>query len=103
MVASPTPRQYLPAADREEDLMPERGPVQLLLLFFRPRAGLGWRIGVAVGVIALLGLLPSEESVYHQAKDGIAQSLRQAAWKRALAGEPEGKSWPWSEATPAVY
>jgi hypothetical protein len=103
MVALPPPRLYLPAADREEDLMPERGPAQLLLLFFRPRARLGWKIGLAAASVALLGLLPGEESVYHQAKVGIAQSLRQAAWKRALANEPEARSWPWSEASPATY
>jgi hypothetical protein len=98
MVASPTPRLYLPAADWEEDLMPERGPAQLLLLLFsRPRAKLGWRIGLAAASIAMLGLLPGEESLYHQAKLEIAQSLRQAAWKHALANEPATQSWPWSD------
>jgi hypothetical protein len=97
MVASPTPRLYLPAADWEEDLMPERGPVQLLLLLFsRPRAKFGRRIGLAAASIAMLGLLPGEESVYHQAKLEITQSLRQAAWKHALANEPAKRSWPWS-------
>ena len=47
MVALPPPRLYLPAADWEEDLMPERGPVQFLLLFFRSRATPGWRMGLA--------------------------------------------------------
>jgi hypothetical protein len=103
MVALPTPRLYLPAANREEDLMPERGPAQFLLLFFPPRARLGWRIGLAAAAIALLGLLPGEESVYHQAKAGIAQSLRQAAWTQVLAREPEARSWPWSEASPVAY
>jgi hypothetical protein len=44
----------------------------------------------------MLGLLPGEESVYHQAKLEITQSLRQAAWKHALANEPTKRSWPWS-------
>ena len=82
--------------------MPERGPAQLLLLFFHPRAKLGWRIGLAAASIALLGLLPGEESIYHQAKAGIAQSLRQAAWKHAVANEPKAHAWPWSEA-PGAY
>jgi hypothetical protein len=103
MVALPPPRFYLPAADREEDLMPERGPAQLLLLFFRPRARLGARIGLAVACIGLLGLLPGEESVYNQAKDGITQSLRQAAWTHAVRGEREARSWPWSETEPVAY
>jgi hypothetical protein len=80
--------------------MPERGPVQLLLLFFRSRVKPGWRLGLAVAFIAILGLLPGEESVYHRAQMGLAQSLRQATWKQALAGAPEQKSWPWDRASP---
>jgi hypothetical protein len=102
MVALPPPRRYLPAANWEEDLMPERGPVLLLLHFLRASSALGWRIGLAVTLVATLGLLPGEESLYHKAKDGLAQSLRQAAWKHALAGEPESKAWPWDHSTPAV-
>ncbi len=83
--------------------MPERGPAQLLLLFFRPRARLGWRIGLAVACIGLLGLLPGEESVYNKAKAGITQSLRQAAWTHAVGGEREARSWPWSETEPVAY
>jgi hypothetical protein len=102
MVALPPPRFYLPAADWEGDLMPERGPVQLLLHFLRSRQAPGWKIGLAVALMAVLGLLPGEESLYDKAKSGLAQSLRQAAWKHALAGEPEAKPWPWDHATPAV-
>ena len=83
--------------------MPERGPVQLLLHFLRSRQAPGWKIGLAVALIAMLGLLPGEESLYQKAKTGLAQSLRQAAWKHALAGEPESKPWPWDQASPAVY
>jgi hypothetical protein len=103
MVALPPPRLYLPAADWEGDLMPERGPVQLLLHFLRSRQAPGWKIGLAVALIAMLGLLPGEESLYQKAKTGLAQSLRQAAWKHALAGEHESKPWPWDQASPAVY
>ena len=82
--------------------MPERGPVQFLLHSFRARPAPGWKIGLAVALVTTLALLPGEESLYHKAKDGLAQSLRQAAWKHALAGEPESKPWPWDQATPAV-
>jgi hypothetical protein len=103
MVALPTPRLYLPAADWGGDLMPKRGSVQLLLHFLRGRQAPGWRIGFGVALIAVLGLLPGEGSLYHKAKTGLAQSLRQAAWKHALAGEPESKPWPWDHASPALY
>ena len=82
--------------------MPERGPVQFLLHFLRVRPTPGWKIGLAVALVSTLALLPGEESLYHKAKAGLAQSLRQAAWKHALAGEPEPKPWPWDHSTPAV-
>jgi hypothetical protein len=82
--------------------MPERGPVQLLLHFLRLRQAPGWKIGLAVALVATLGLLPGEESLYQKAKTGLAQSLRQAAWQHALAGEPRSKPWPWDHSTPAV-
>jgi len=58
---------------------------------------------MAVALIATLGLLSGEENLYQKAKTGLAQSLREAAWKHALAGEPESKRWPWDQASPAVY
>jgi len=82
--------------------MPERGPVQFLLHFLGARKAPGWKIGLAVALVATLALLPGEGSLYHKAKDGLAQSLRQAAWNRALAGELAPKPWPWDQATPAV-
>jgi hypothetical protein len=82
--------------------MPERGPVQLLLHFLRLCQAPGWKIGLAVALVATLALLPGEESLYHKARAGLAQSLRQAAWKHALAGEPQAKPWPWDHASPAV-
>jgi hypothetical protein len=82
--------------------MPERGPVQLLLHFLRLRQAPDWKIGLAVALVATLSLLPGEESLYHKARAGLAQSLRQAAWKHALAGEPQAKPWPWDHASPAV-
>src|SRR6476659_820606 len=82
--------------------MPERGPVQLLLHFLRLRQAPGWKIGLAVALVSTLGLLPGEESLYQKAKTGLAQSLRQAAWTHALAGEPQAKPWPWDQAIPAA-
>jgi len=70
--------------------MPKRGSVRFLLLSSR----MGWRFGLAVAVIALLGLIPGEGGIYHQAKTELAQSLREAAWKRAIAGDQE-EAWPW--------
>jgi hypothetical protein len=102
MVALPPPRHNLPAANWEEDLMPERGPAQFLLHFLQARPSRGWRIGLAVALVAALAMLPGEESLYVKAKAGLAQSLRQAAWEHALAGEPAAKPWPWEHSTPAV-
>jgi hypothetical protein len=70
--------------------MPKRGSVQFLLLSTR----MGWRFGLAIAVIALLGLIPGEGGIYHQAKSELAQSLREAAWKRAIADD-RGETWPW--------
>ncbi len=70
--------------------MPKRGSVQFLLLSTR----MGWRFGLAIAVIALLGLIPREGGIYHQAKTELAQSLREAAWKRAIAGDQD-ETWPW--------
>jgi hypothetical protein len=102
MVALPLPRNYLPAANWEEDLMPERGPMQFLLHFLPMRRAHGWKIGLAVALVTTLALLPGEESLYHKAKAGLAQSLRQAAWNHALAGEPKPKPWPWDHSTQAA-
>jgi hypothetical protein len=83
--------------------MPERGSVQFLLHFLGSQRVRAWKIGLAVALVSMLGMLPGEESLYHKAKTGLAQSLRQAAWKHALAGEPQTNPWPWDRATPAVY
>lgn len=82
--------------------MPERGPVQFLLHFLHVRPAPGWRIGLAAALVATLALLPGEESLYQKAKAGLAQSLRQAAWDHARAGEPESKPWPWDHSTRAA-
>ncbi len=83
--------------------MPERGPAQLLLLSFSTLKRSGWRVGLAASLVALLGLLPREEGVYHHAKADFAQSLRQAAWNHAIAGEQTRPAWPWDEAAPVAY
>ena len=76
--------------------MPKRGSVQLLLLFFRARAR--W-IGAALGGLVLLGLLHGEGPGL---KSDIAQSLRQSAWRHALAGEPVQEPWPWDDGAPVA-
>jgi hypothetical protein len=76
--------------------MPKRGSVQFLLLSSR----MGWRFGLAIAVIALLGLIPGEGGIYHQAKTELAQSLREAAWKRAIADDRD-ETWPWNGRAPA--
>ena len=83
--------------------MPERRPDQLLLHFLRSRRASGWKVGMAVALIATLGLLSGEENLYQKATTSLAQSLREAAWNHALAGEPESMRWPWDQASPAVY
>ena len=82
--------------------MQDRGPAQFLLHFLRRRPACGWKIALASALVATLAMLPGEESLYHKAKAELAQSLRQAAWKHALAGEPAAKPWPWDHSTPAV-
>jgi hypothetical protein len=78
--------------------MPKRGSVQFLLLSSR----MGWRVGLAAAVVALLGLLPGEGGIYHQAKTELAQSLREAAWKRAIAGDRNEEAWPWDGVAPTA-
>lgn len=83
--------------------MPERGPAQLLLLSFHFLRKSGWRIGLAAALAGLLGVMPREDGVYHEAKSGIAQSLRQAAWSRAVNGTNTHQSWPWDDGSPVAY
>jgi hypothetical protein len=78
--------------------MPKRGSVQLLLLFFRARTLRRWT-GAALGCAVLFGLLHGDGV---RLKAGLAQSLRQTAWNRALAGEPAEQPWPWDSASPVV-
>ena len=51
--------------------MPERGPVQLLLHFLHLRQAPGWKIGLAVALVATLGLLPGEESLYQKRRQAL--------------------------------
>jgi hypothetical protein len=73
--------------------MPKRGSLPLLLFF---RAQPRW-IGAFLGGLVLLGLLHGEGPGL---KTGITQSLRQSAWRHALAGEPMQQPWPWDTAAP---
>ena len=90
-MALPPPRYCLPAAYREEDLMPSRGSAQFLLLFLRSRRRLGWMMGAlacALIVAVLLqagGEFPSSEP--HRAR-ATAAPERLAACSRRVAGSP---------------
>ena len=68
--------------------MSRRGSAQLLLLFFRSRARLGWTLGAIVGVLVVAGLQAGGDFPI-LTRLGIAQMIRQSAWHQALAGLPE--------------
>jgi hypothetical protein len=51
-----------------------------------------------LGAFALLGLLHGEGPGL---RSDIAQSLRDSAWKHALAGQPDHQPWPWEDGAPA--
>jgi hypothetical protein len=77
--------------------MPKRGSVQLLLLLLRPRATLGWGMGAAVAIGLVAGLVPLNGTSPLLDKAGIAQTLRQGAWEKALAGQSTPARWPWQD------
>jgi hypothetical protein len=81
--------------------MSRRGSAQLLLLFFRSRAKLGWTLGAIVGVLVVAGLQAGGDFPI-LARLGIAQMIRQSAWHQALAGMPEPAAWPWSGDSPTA-
>ena len=81
--------------------MSRRGSAQLLLLFLRSRARLGWTLGALVSVLVVAGLIQAGGDFPILAKMGVAQMIRQSAWHHALAGMPEQAVWPWSD-TPAA-
>jgi hypothetical protein len=83
----------------EEDLMPKRGSVQLLLLSFRARLGLGWLAGAAAAVVALIGLAQTGDRFPVLERTGFGQLLYQSAWKKALSGQTEQAAWPWEDTT----
>jgi len=77
--------------------MLRRGSAQLLLLFFRSRARLRWKIGAIAGVLVAAGLLQAGGEFPLLTRTGLAQLLHQSAWQHALAGLPEQAPWPWAE------
>jgi len=82
--------------------MLRRGSAQLLLLFFRSRLRLGWKIGAIAGVLVAAGLLQTGDDFPLLTRTGLAQLLHQSAWQRALAGLPEQVPWPWTETSPGT-
>lgn len=77
--------------------MPRRGSVQLLLLFFRPRALLGLGIGATVVTLLLTGLIQFRTGFPLLEKGGLAQAVRQSVWEQALAGQSQPERWPWED------
>jgi hypothetical protein len=82
--------------------MSRRGSAQLLLLFFRSRARLGWTMGAIVSVSVVAGLLQAGGDFPILTRLGIAQMIRQSAWHHALAGMPEQTTWPWADTPTAT-
>ena len=82
--------------------MLRRGSAQLLLLFFRSRLRLGWKIGAIAGVLVAVGLLQTGDDFPLLNRTGLAQLLRQSAWQHAFAGLPEQAPWPWAETSPGM-
>jgi hypothetical protein len=80
--------------------MLRRGSAQLLLLFFRARARLGWKIGAIAAVLVAAGLLQGGGDFPLLTRTGLVQVLHQSAWQHALAGLPEQAPWPWAETSP---
>lgn len=79
--------------------MSKRGSMQLLLLFFRSRARLGWGIGAVAGLLVLIAALQVGGEFPFMARTGLAQVLRQSAWEQALAGLPAQAPLPWEDAS----
>ena len=71
--------------------------MQFLLLFFRPRAMLGWGIGAAVVILLLAGLIQLRTGFPLLDQGGLAQAVRQSVWKQALAGQSQPERWPWED------
>jgi sortase family protein len=82
--------------------MSRRGSAQLLLLFFRSRARLGWMTGVVVGVLVVAGLVQAGDDFPLLTRTGLDQVIRQSAWHHAFAGMPEQAAWPWAETPTAT-
>jgi len=82
--------------------MSKRGSMQLLLLFFRSRARLGWGIGAVAGFLVLIAVLQAGSEFPLMARTGLAQVLRQSAWEQALAGLPAQAPLPWEDAAPGM-
>ena len=77
--------------------MPKRGSVQFLLLFLRPRATLGWALGVAAVIGLVAGAVQLQQAVPLLDKGGLVQTLREGAWEKALAGQSTPARWPWED------
>lgn len=58
-------------------------------------------LGAAL-VLALAGAALTGNGAWLYAKAQLAQLLVEHAWRRALAGEPAAKPWPWADTWPVA-
>jgi hypothetical protein len=77
--------------------MPKRGSVQLLLLSLRPSKMVGWTLGCAAVIGLAAAVVHLKETVPLLDNGGLAQTLRQGAWEKALASESTPTRWPWED------
>jgi sortase A len=83
----------------EEDLMPKRGSVQLLLHSFRAHLRAVVVIGAAAAVTVLVGLAQLGDRFPLMERTGLGQLLHQSAWTKALSVQAEQTAWPWEDPT----
>jgi sortase A len=59
-------------------------------------------LGVAIAVLAVVGVWQLGHGVWIHAKARLAQHLLHRAWARTLAGERDVKPWPWADTWPVA-
>jgi sortase A len=59
-------------------------------------------LGVAIIILAGVGMWQLGHGVWIHVKAHVAQHLLQRAWARTLAGERDVKPWPWADTWPVA-
>jgi hypothetical protein len=77
----------------EEDLMPIRGSVQLLLLFFRAFATRRYLTATGLCTALLVSSLGAGLAIW--GKGTVGGIMADGAWKHAIASEPASEGLPW--------